>query len=338
MSSGAPSPFHFFEALQSYQLTAALKAAVELELFTAIGEGARTPEALGTRLKASPKGVRVLCDFLTVTRFLTKDAEGYSLTEDSALFLDKRSPAYLGGATAFLLSDTIMGNFNSLTNIVRHGGTLMSPKGTMETDHPIWIEFARSMVAMMAKPAEFMAQSIGATNGEPLRVLDIAAGHGLFGITIARLNPKAEVVAVDWDKVLDVAYEHAQAAGVAERYHTMRGSAFELDWGTGFDIVLFTNFFHHFEPAVCETLMRKAFHALKPGGRAVTLEFVPNEDRVTPGPAAVFSMTMLATTALGDAYTFSEYDRMFRNAGFERSEYIDMPMGPERIITSHKRS
>jgi SAM-dependent methyltransferase len=132
-----------------------------------------------------------------------------------------------------------------------------------------------------------------------------------------------------------VAKENAQQAGVAGRYETIAGSAFEADFGGGYDLVLLTNFLHHFDPPTCESLLRKVHAALKPGGRAVTLEFVPNEDRVSPPIPASFSMMMLGSTPAGDAYTFPELDSMFRRAGFSGSRAHSMP-GPETVIVSRK--
>jgi cyclopropane fatty-acyl-phospholipid synthase-like methyltransferase len=136
--------------------------------------------------------------------------------------------------------------------------------------------------------------------------------------------------------VLEVAKENAQAAGVADRYHLNPGSAFDVDYGENFDLVLLPNFLHHFDPATCETLLRKVRAALADDGRCVTLEFVPNDDRVTPPQAAGFSILMLAMTPGGDAYTFADLDRMFRNAGFARNEMHDLPPTVERVIISHK--
>src|SRR5712692_11559838 len=96
-----PSPALFFETINAYQRTAALKAAIELELFTAIGEGNTTAPAAARRCSTAERGMRILCDYLTVIGFLTKTGNEYRLTPDSAMFLDRRSPAYLGGAITF---------------------------------------------------------------------------------------------------------------------------------------------------------------------------------------------------------------------------------------------
>jgi SAM-dependent methyltransferase len=332
----SPSPALFFETMNAYQRTAALKGAIQLEVFTAIGEGNSTSQSIAARCRTSERGMRILCDYLVVIGFLTKDGAKYGLTQDTAMFLDRKSPAYMGTAERFLASPTLVNAYQDVAAIVRKGGEVISAHGTMDPDHPIWVEFARSMAPMMAMPAEAIAKLAGAEKGAPWKVLDIAAGHGLFGIAIARQNPNATVVAVDWAHVLEVAREHAGSAGVASRYQVLPGSAFEVDFGEGYDIVLLTNFLHHFDQATCEMLLRKVAAALKPGGRAITFEFVPNEDRVSPPMAAAFSMMMLGTTENGDAYTFSEFDRMFRNSGFGASELHPLPPSPGQVIISHK--
>ncbi len=331
-----PSPALFFETMNAYQRTAALKGAIRLEVFTAIGEGNTTAKAIAARCQTSERGMRVLCDYLVIIGFLTKEGSAYGLTPDTALFLDRRSPAYLGGAESFLTSATLTDGFKDVAAIVRKGGEVMSAHGTMEPNHPIWVEFAHTMAPMMAMPAEMIAKLAGAPAGANWKVLDIAAGHGMFGIAIARHNINATIVAADWPSVLEVAKQNAAKAGVTARYETIPGSAFDTDFGGGYDIVLLTNFLHHFDPATCEKLLRKVNAALKPGGRAVTLEFVPNEDRVSPPAAAAFSMMMLGTTEAGDAYTFSEYDRMFHNAGFSRNELHAIPPFPSQVVISQK--
>ena len=189
---------------------------------------------------------------------------------------------------------------------------------------------------MMAMASQSLAKLVDQKADSKLKVLDIAAGHGLFGIAFAKNNPQAEVVAVDWPNVLEVAKENAQKAGVADRYSTREGSAFDVDNGTGYDLVLLTNFLHHFDTDGCETLLRKVHSALGEHGRAVTVEFVPNEDRISPPDAATFSIIMLASTPAGDAYTFSELQKMLRNVGFERSEIHPLPQSINQVVISYK--
>jgi 2-polyprenyl-3-methyl-5-hydroxy-6-metoxy-1,4-benzoquinol methylase len=329
-----PSPQLFFQAINAHMRTEALKAAIELEVFTAIGEGNTTPAEIAKRCNASEKGIRVLCDYLTIMEMITKKDGHYGLTLDSSVFLDKRSLAYIGGATEFLCSPMLTDGAKQMTNAVRRGGT--ENDGTIEPNHPIWVKFARGMAPLMSMPAQLLAKLVDPAGDRKLKVLDIAAGHGLYGINLALKNKQADITAVDWPAVLQVAKENAEKMGVADRYRTIEGSAFEVDFGTGYDLVLLTNFLHHFDPPTNETLLRKVHAALADGGRAVALEFVPNEDRVTPPDAAGFSMMMLTGTPSGDAYTFAELERMFANAGFSRSTVHPLPPTFEQVVISEK--
>ena len=331
-----PSPEHFFETANSYQRSAALKAAVELDIFTAVAEGNADARSIAAARGASERGVRILCDYLVVIGFLTKEGGRYGLTPDSAVFLDRRSPAYLGGSLEFLLSPMLMGGFEDLASAVRNGGSPSPEGGTVAPENPVWVRFARGMAPMMIPAAMEIARLVGDPAGRKTKVLDIAAGHGVFGITLARQNPAAEVVALDWPAVLEVARENAEAAGVSDRYSVIAGSAFEAEFGAGYDVILLTNFLHHFDPPTCETLLRKVRAALAEGGVAVTLEFVPNDDRVTPPIPAAFSLVMLAGTPGGDAYTYAELERMFTNAGFSRSELHAVPASPQQVIISER--
>ena len=331
-----PSPEHFFESANAYQRSAALKAAVELELFTAVAEGNRDARSLAARCGASERGVRILADYLVITGFLTKDEGGYGLTRDSAVFLDRRSPAYVGGALEFLLAPSLLEGFEDLAGAVRSGGTVVPAGGTVAVENPLWVKFARAMAPMAAPVAGHLPPLVGARPEGKFRVLDIAAGHGLYGLAFARHNPEAEVVGLDWPAVLEVAKENAQRAGAAARYSTIEGDAFGAEFGEGYDVVLLTNFLHHFDAPTCEGLLRKVRAALSEGGAALTLEFVPNEDRVTPPLPAAFSLTMLAGTPAGDAYTFPELRSMFANAGFSSSEAHPLPALPQQAIVSRK--
>jgi 2-polyprenyl-3-methyl-5-hydroxy-6-metoxy-1,4-benzoquinol methylase len=330
------SPLLFFDTINAYQRTEALKAAIELQLFTAIAEGNRTAKEVAARCGASERGVRILSDYLVATGFLTKEANSYALTPDTAMFLDARSPAYVGGAVEFLLSPTLREAFDDVAAAVRKGGTALSEAGSVAPEHPMWVRFARGMAPLMMLPAQMMTQLVEIAPERKLRVLDVAAGHGMFGIAFAQRFPNAEIVALDWPNVLEVARENAARAGVGERHTLLPGSAFDVDYGDGYDLVLLTNFLHHFDTPTCETLLRKVHAALRDDGRTMTLEFVPDENRVTPPHAAMFSLVMLASTPGGDAYTFSELERMFQNAGFSRSELHPLPPSPNQVVISHK--
>jgi ubiquinone/menaquinone biosynthesis C-methylase UbiE len=328
-----PSPGIVFDTLQAYQRSVALRGAIDLDLFTAIADGNKSLSAIAAHIKASEKGTRVLCDFLTILGLLIKHSGEYSLTPDSAAFLNRHSPAYLGTMANFLMSPHVAGMLEDITGVIRHGGALPSDHGALEPDHPMWVEFARSMAPMMQMPAELIAKMFAGS--KPIKVLDISAGHGLYGIAFAKHNPNAKVTGLDWANVLEVAKENAGKAGVSERYSTIAGSAFDVDFGSGYDIILIPNFLHHFDVATIEKLLGKVHSALAPGGMVITPDFIPNEDRISPHRDAMFSMQMLSTPA-GDAYTYSELEKMFRNAGFGRNEMRELAPFPQRLVVSYK--
>lgn len=331
-----PSPQLLFETINAYQHTAVIKAAIELDVFTAIASGSDTASAIAQARSVSERGARTLCDYLVTIGFLLKEADRYRLTQDSAIFLDRRSPTYLGGILEFLNSPTLIEAFKDVVPAVRKGRTVLGESGTVAPEHPVWVNFARAMAPITIMPAQFIADVTQVAGAGKIKVLDIAAGHGMYGITLAQRNPLAEITALDWPQVLEVARENAQAAGVIDRYRTIAGSAFDADLGSGYDLILLTNFLHHFDSQTCERLLTKVHAALAEGGRAVTLEFVPNEDRTSPKHSALFSMVMLVSTPGGDAYTFSEFEQMLENVGFSGSELHDLPGSFQQLIISRK--
>ncbi|HVK03036.1 MAG TPA: hypothetical protein VM490_06155, partial [Armatimonadaceae bacterium] len=163
-----PTPENIFNGLNAFQRTAALKTAIELDLFTAIaaeaesgGSAGATAAAVARRVGAAERGVRILCDFLMVGGYLTKDAAGaYRPTPDVASFLDRRSPAYMGSAVEFLASPHLTGAFEELTAAVRKGGTAQAEGGSVAPENPMWVRFANAMAPLMRFPAGLLADLV----------------------------------------------------------------------------------------------------------------------------------------------------------------------------------
>jgi ubiquinone/menaquinone biosynthesis C-methylase UbiE len=337
-SPGAqPNPFQIFDTIQGYQRAFALKTAVDLDLFTAIAKGSHTAAEIAKACNAVERGIRILSDALVVMGFLTKAGNRYSLTSDSAFFFDSRSPAYMGAAFKFLMHPTQLSHFEHLGAAVRKGGA-PDDHSTLEPDDPIWMEFANGMAPLMFPASQAIAAMLAAElSARPsAKIMDIAASHGLFGISVAKRLPKAHIYALDWASVLEVAKQNAAKEGLTERYHLLPGSAFDVDYGTGFDAILITNLLHHFSPSANEKMLKKAHAALNPGGQVIILEFVPNDDRVSPPVPAMFSLTMLSNTANGDAYTLAEYAVMCRNAGFEEPRLVALEPMPQSLVVARK--
>jgi len=313
------------DAIMGYQRTAAMLAAIELDLFTMIGSGIAEPPALAAASGASQRGIRILCDALCVMSLLAKSEGRYSLSPEAATFLDATSPAAINDSIQFLAAPEIISMMASNpAAYVRDGGA--EGLASVEADHPVWVRFARGMIPIARPTAKRVAALVGSRSPQPQQVLDVAAGHGLYGIEIARALPNAVVTAIDWPSVLELGKANAAAAGVQSRHRALVGDAFGLDWGGGFDLILMGNLLHIYGWDDCLRLLRKAHNALTGGGAVWVVEFSPNEDRVSPPIPAMFAFFMLGITPKGDAYTGREIEEMGRASGFRR--VVSRPLPP----------
>src|SRR5262249_34223971 len=156
--------------------------------------------------------------YLTVTGFLTKAGDNYGLAPDSAMFLDRRLPTYVGASVEFLLSPTLEQSFSDVAAAVRKGGTVISDEGTMSHDNPVGVRFARAMQPLSFGVAQTVSGLVELDPGKKTKALDIAASHGMYGLAFARQYSNLEVVAVDWANVLEVGRENAEKFGVADRW------------------------------------------------------------------------------------------------------------------------
>jgi 2-polyprenyl-3-methyl-5-hydroxy-6-metoxy-1,4-benzoquinol methylase len=329
MTEAAENPV--FENALAYQKTAALIAAQKLDIFTAIGSGMMSADSLAARVSASPRGVRILCDMLTTINLLKKQDGRYALTHSSSMFLDAASPSAVGDMVDFVAAPEMLQLLlEDPAAYVRQGGS--KGLGTIAPDNPIWIRFARAMAPLAAVTARRVAAFIADLPDWPVTVLDIAAGHGLYGIELARILPDVLVTAVDWDAVLTIAEGNAVRAGVSERYRRLPGDALTIDWGRDFDLILLPNFLHHFDVETCTALLRKVKASLSFGGIALAVDFIPNEDRISPVIPAMFAFWMLASTPAGDAYTASELRAMAKDAGLTATTLLPLSPSPESLI------
>jgi predicted nicotinamide N-methyase len=336
-SSPAASPLRIFETLSAFHRTAALRSAIELDVFTAIGEGANKTPALAKRCAASERGIRILADYLCSQGFLQKHDRSYALSPDAAVFLDRRSPSYMGAAAAEIMSgETMTAAFAALTTAIRRGETALPNGGTLAPEHPIWVQFAQTMAAPGAFLARMLCERIALEAGRPTKLLDIAAGHGLFGITLARRNQKLEVFAVDWPDVLAVARTNAERAGVSNRFHSMPGDALSMDFGSGFDLVLITNFLPDLDATTA--MLRRCHAALVENGRVALLENMLDESGFAPPAAVSLNLSLLATTRSGGTRTISQLTGCLERANFVDVELHDLAPAPSRVMLARRAS
>ena len=329
-----PTPERFFETARGFQRSAALKSAIELGVFTKIAEGANTSASLAQKIGAPERGVRILCDYLTVIGFLTKHDGKYRLSPDSDLFLNEKSPAYIGCSIEFLCGPAEFNAMQNLTATIRQGKPQVA--SALESDAKMWQSFARSMAPLLQAGARAMAGQLRLATDRELRVLDIASSHGMWGLAVAERYPKAHIVGLDWPTVVEVSKENAAKMGFSSRYSTIEGDAFQVDFGGPYDLILLPNLLHHFDRDRNETLLKKCHKHLRDGGLVALAEFVPNEDRVSPPMQAEFALTMLGATEAGDAYTFPEFKAMLTHAGFRQIEARPLVGLPQTMIEARK--
>ncbi|MBI5280123.1 MAG: methyltransferase domain-containing protein [Candidatus Solibacter usitatus] len=326
------TPLKFMEVVNGLQKSAVARTAIELDIFSLIARGHDTVAGVARETECAEKGIRVLLDALTVLDLIAKHDDHYRLTRDSETFLDRQSPQYMGDCVEFLHSPFMQQAFLRFTDAVRRGGTAAGSEGTVAPDHPVWVDYARAMMPLALPQAETAAAFAGA----PARVLDIAAGHGMFGVKVLERCPAARCTAVDWPNVLDYARQNATRAGVESRWTGVPGSVFDADFGAGYDCVLLANILHHFTREDCAAILRRMHAAMNAGGRLLIVEMAPNDDRVTPSAAAWFATMMLATTPSGDAYTKAEYAAMLRDAGFGPPEAHPVPGSARTVLVALK--
>jgi cyclopropane fatty-acyl-phospholipid synthase-like methyltransferase len=139
------------------------------------------------------------------------------------------------------------------------------------------------------------------------RVLDVAAGSGLYGFTLAK-NPKVRLTSLDWPNVLPEMRKWAERMGVKGNQY-LEGNLFEIDWRGPYDVIVMSHIFHHFDSDTCERLMKKAAAALAPGGKLAVHDFLADHG------GELFSITMLVSSKKGEAYRSDDYRRWFAAAG-----------------------
>jgi len=337
-NNSEPNPQFIWDTINAYQRTAALRAAIELDLFTLIAAGVDTVTDIAIRSGASARGIRILSDYLSVIGFLGKFDSTYQLTTTSSVFLNRTSPACMASMVEFLNSPKLMAGFVNFTETVRRGTTQLETGGVNEPECSDWVTFAENMTPLMSGACELVSEECARKAGPRMKVLDVAAGHGLFGISVAHRIREAQITAQDWPNVLKIAQRNANSAGVGDRYHLLPGDIFKVDLDGEYDVILVANLLHHFDQPACIRLLEKLHQSMAEEGRLIILEFVPDEDRVTPPIPASFALMLLGVTPAGDVYSARQLDEFLSAARFNKPVVVPVPQSPQCLVISEKRT
>jgi SAM-dependent methyltransferase len=308
----APDPAHIFDTLTAYWHTAALKAALDLDIFTTLGRRALTASQLAAASAADTGSLSALCDSLVSMGLLRKRNGRYHSAEDAARFLDATSPDSLATLPRFFNTPPVTTAFANLSKIVRRG----SSTAGVASRRGVWTTFAAATLTLRRRVAIDIADELQRRRLIRGRILDVGAGASPLGITLLRRSRATSLVVQDRGSVVRVARRHAAEAGVSDRMTTLAGDTMTVAWGGPFDLVLMVNVLDYFDPAARARLARKAEAALRPGGTLVISAPLLNDDRASPPDAVAYSLMLLALESKGRPSTFGEMRQLLRDAGF----------------------
>jgi 3-hydroxy-5-methyl-1-naphthoate 3-O-methyltransferase len=329
-----PSPTVVMEDLTGAWRSRSLVAAVELDVFSQIALGKRTVKEIAEAAGASPRGMASLLDALTAIGYLRKTGSRYGLQPVSAAFLVPGGKAYVG-AMAHALSLT-WDTWKNLTEAVRSGhcaeAVNVAEKGKEFFPKLVASIFPGNFAASTAAVSRFPEKERRKIHG----ILDVAAGSGAWSLPFARAIPEARVTTVDFPEMTPITRQFAEQIGVADRYQYLEGDLRQADFGREtYDLVILGHIVHSEGEKHGKELLRKSYAALRPGGKLLIAEYVPNDARTGPAMPMLFGLTMLLQTEEGNVFTLREYRSWLKAAGFGKVATIPVPP-PSTVILATK--
>ena len=325
-----PDPQSILQMSFSFAPARVLTTAVQLNVFTHIAEGKKTASAIAEAENASERGLRMLLDCLTALQLLTKQNDVYELTPLATQCLVKTSEDYIGGIWE---TDNMWDAWGGLTEVVREG----KPRHSVETQQIAEIFFpvlVKMLHVTNREPARRTAEALGAgTSHKGLSVLDVACGSGVWGIAFAERDNEARLTMQDFPVVLEDTKKYLERHGVLDRTDFIAGDLKEVSFGEErFDVALLGNIAHSEGEDSSRDLFKRIHRALKPNGRIVVIDMIPNDERTAPPFPLFFAINMLINTTDGDCYTLAEYTAWLNEAGFTKIETADIASHSPIII------
>lgn len=327
----SPTPEKIMRYAWGYAPPLILEAAVRTRIFDVLDDGPKTVAETSAATGAPVRSLSSIMNALVGLEFLTRDDAGrYSLTADSAAFLVSSKPAYFGGFLEHI-SHQLIPDWLEIAKVVQTGKPATSVNRQAQGS-AFFEQFVAGLFAMNYGSAMAAAEALGvASAAGPVKVLDLAAGSGVFGIGLAQRSPKVTVTAVDWPDVLETTRKTAAKNGVADRFTYVGGDLDSADFGEGHNIATLGHILHSEGEARSRALLRKTYEALAPGGTVVIAEFLVNADRRGPLMGLLFDVNMLIHTDAGATYSFEEIRGWLEEAGFRDARLVDSP-GPSPLI------
>ncbi len=314
------------EAARGFQQSRAVLTAVELDVFTALGDGAAAPEVAG-RLGADPRATEMLLNALVALGVLTKHDGIFRNTPVTAECLSDHSPR--SRRAGLMHTVHLWDRWSTLTEAVRTG-KVSFPRPT-EARGKEWTEaFIAAMHQGATERAPHVLQAVGVEGVK--RMLDVGGGSGAISIAFAQAAPKLRAEVLDRPDVLTITRRHIQDAGLSDRVTTRPGDLTTDAFGQGYDLIVVCMICHMLSPAQNRDLFRRIFDALEPAGRIAMQDFILEPDKTAPREGALFSLNMLTGTEGGASYSELEYTAWLEEAGFSEIRKIGLPMPSALMI------
>jgi SAM-dependent methyltransferase len=312
-----------------------ISAAVNNRVFDTLQSGSKTVDQVKKQSGGSRRGLRAIMDALVGLELLKKDRQSrYSLTPESEAFLISEKPGTLAGFFGSILP-VMTSRWLRLSDIVRDGRPAVAVNQETEGTE-FFSQLVETIIPMSYGGAQKLADHLKVARAkDQMRVIDLAAGSGIWGIALAQKTPRLRVTAVDWAGMIPTTKRITEKFGVRDRFDFIEGDLLEATFGNGYDIATLGHILHSEGEERSRQLLKKAFHALKSGGTIAIAEWLVNDDRTKPAPSLMFSVQMLVNTEKGDTFSFNEIKGWLEDAGFKKVRKLEAP-GPSPLILATK--
>jgi ubiquinone/menaquinone biosynthesis C-methylase UbiE len=329
------TPERLMELSFAYAPPLIISAGVSNKVFDSLEDGAKTSEQVAEETGASARAVRILMNALVGLNLLEKDRKGkYSLTDESAAFLLSKK---LGTHAGFFgtIAPQLISRWLRLSDIVREGRPAVAVNQETEGTE-FFSQLVENIIPMSYPPAQKLGDHLKLAKAKnEIRVLDLAAGSGIWGIALAQKSPRVRVTAVDWAGMIPTTKRITQKFGVGDSFNYVESDILEANFGSGYDIATLGHILHSEGEDRSRQLLAKTFRALKSGGTIAIAEWLVNDDRTKPLPSLMFAVQMLVNTEKGDTFSFNEIKNWLEEAGFKKVRKVEAP-GPSPLILATK--
>ncbi|MGO8786826.1 MAG: methyltransferase [Terriglobia bacterium] len=313
------------QTLRGYMESRALLTALELDVFTAVGNGA-TAADIAKKISTHPRATEMLLNALAAMGMLVKQQGVFHTTPATARYFTEGSKD--NARPGLIHIANIWHRWSNLTDCVRAGTAVGHQEMAARGDD--WTEpFIAAMHHNAAERAPLVVKAVGAEAGE--RLLDVGGGSAAYSIAFAQANEKLHATVLDLPTVLPIAQRHIDAAGLAGRVETRAGDLRRDLLGNGFSMALVFAICHMLSPEENRDLLRRCFAALEPHGHVVIQDFILEADKTAPKQGALFALNMLVGTPAGSTYSSEEYSAWLREAGFQEVRQVRLP-GPSSLV------